>query len=172
MLMRFHKIVVSEWLRRMLLAGLIPGLLAIGLVALLVWQSAPSSVEAAAPQRGYTSRACGFDLDDDGIIGERDDDCRIGDGETLDPDGDGVDEDIFYVSCQTGSDTSGTGSALNPFKTISHAYTQLDGPGDGAEDIIAFRGVCSEQLSPTVGGVRVVAGVPAVRVKQPTGSEQ
>ena len=95
-------------------------------------------------------------------------DCNIGDGVTLDPDGDGVNEDIVYVDCGNGSDTAGNGSAQNPWRTIQFADSQLDGPGDGAEDIIAFRGICSlgNNFSPSV------AGVPGARVKPPSGSEQ
>ena len=52
--------------------------------------------EKIPPGKGYTSRACGFDMNRNGIIGEPAD-RLAGDGKTRDPDGDGVQEDILYV---------------------------------------------------------------------------
>ena len=117
--------------------------------------------------RGYTARPCGFDMNDNGIVGEPED-CNVGDGVTLDPDGDGVDEDIIYVHCQTGSDTTGTGSPQNPFGSIPYAFSQADGPGDGAEDIIVFAGVCTDvnQLSFPHGGLS------DTKIQPATGSEE
>src|SRR5437016_9820407 len=74
----------------------------------------------AEAARGYQSRACGFDMNHNGIIGEcrnhspnglgspGDDcpDCHVCDGVTKDPDGDGVNENIIYVDCKAGTDTS------------------------------------------------------------------
>ncbi len=93
--------------------------------------------------RGYRSRACGFDLDGDGVLGESGDDCNICDGSTTDPDGDGIDEDLFYVDCGAGS--NGNGTAGNPFNRLSSAIAAMDGPGDGAEDIVCFRGTCRNE---------------------------
>ena len=110
------------------------------------------------PAVGYHRRACGFDLDDDGVVGEPED-CRICDGRTTDPDGDGVDEDLVYVDAGKadrpgGSDSSGDGSPEKPFRTLTHALAHLDGPGDGAEDIVCFRGIAREgDLRPAVAGV-------------------
>ncbi len=59
---------------------------------------------------GYQPRACGFDLDDDGIAGEPED-CRVCDGTTADPDGDGVAEDLIYVDAVAGKDQRGCGGA-------------------------------------------------------------
>ncbi|MBI4341690.1 MAG: hypothetical protein HY598_05355, partial [Candidatus Omnitrophica bacterium] len=102
--------------------------------------------------RGYQARACGFDMNRNGISGEPAD-CHVGDGVTLDPDGDGVNEDLLYVDCQNGSDTSGTGSPANPYRTIQRALNAADGPSDGAEDIVAFTGICRENLIPQQSGV-------------------
>ncbi len=107
----------------------------------------------AAPTAGYGARACGFDMDRDGIIGEVGDDDQVGDGVTTDPDGDGVDEDIIYVDASSGNDTTGDGSAGNPYKTIQKAFDVADGPGDGAEDIVAIYGTFSEKLTVTQSGV-------------------
>ena len=110
----------------------------------------PNYVASAA---GYAARACGFDMDRDGIIGEVGEDDQVGDGVTTDPDGDGVDEDIIYVDASSGNDTTGDGSAGNPYKTIQKAFDVADGPGDGAEDIIAIAGVFQEELTLTQSGV-------------------
>ncbi len=99
-----------------------------------------------APDRGYTARPCGFDMDRNGIIGEANDQ-HVGDGVTSDPDFDGTDEDILYVDGYTGNDTTGDGSAGNPYKTVQKALDMADGPGDGAEDIIAIYGTFKESLT-------------------------
>lgn len=117
---------------------------------------------AMAQERGYRARACGLDMNRNGILGEpagtdpllEPGDCNVCDGGpnhpthqetgTPDPDGDGVAEDMIYIDAQAGSDTSGTGSALNPFRTVAHAWSVADGPDDGAEDILCFRGTSNE----------------------------
>lgn len=113
-----------------------------------------ASLGAESTPRGYQSRACGFDLDRDGIRGESED-CRVCNGTTSDPDGDGVDEDLIYVDCQKGRDDAACGTPDAPCQTIGHAWTQrADGPADGAEDIVCFRGVCREDdLRPSVAGL-------------------
>jgi len=116
--------------------------------------------------RGYEARACSFDLDDDGVVGEPED-CTLCDGQTTDPDGDGVDEDLIYVDADLGSDSSGDGSPASPYQTIQHAWDQADGPGDGAEDIICFRGTATgeENIIPRV------SGVASTRTRAASGSE-
>ena len=120
---------------------------------------APSSnlVENTPPpieQRGYVSRPCGFDMNRNGIIGEPAD-CNVCDGETTDPDGDGVDEDLLYVDAEWGSDLEGDGGPWNPYKTIQHAWNLADGPRGGAEDIICFRGVTQEEfITPGTRGLK------------------
>lgn len=117
------------------------------------------------PAIGYTPRASGFDLDDDGIVGEPED-CRICNGQQLDFDNDGVIEDQLYVDADNGNDAIGNGSPGNPYKTIRKAWSSTDGPGDGAEDIICFRGVAKEEnLQPGV------SGVPGTFTKAKSGSE-
>lgn len=116
---------------------------------------------------GYVERSCSFDLDDDGIYGEPADDCRICDGKTPDPDGDGVLEDLIYVDCDQGSDSATCGSVNQPCRTLEHAFgVRSDGPADGAEDIVCFRGTCSpDELTP---GTR---GVPGDKERAPKGNE-
>ncbi len=113
---------------------------------------APSG--AAAQERGYVPRACGFDMNRNGIVGEPAD-CHVCDGSTVDPDGDGVDEDLLYVDADAGSDVTGDGRPQNPYRTIQHAWNVADGPGDGAEDILCFRGTATteQSITPGVGGV-------------------
>ena len=109
---------------------------------------APSNLVLSTPQieeRGYVSRPCGFDMNRNGIVGEPAD-CNVCDGETTDPDGDGVDEDLIYVDAEWGNDFEGDGGPWNPYKTIQFAWNVADGPRDGAEDIICFRGFAEEEL--------------------------
>ena len=106
----------------------------------------------AAEKKGYVARACGLDMDRNGALGEAAD-RRVGDGTTRDPDGDGVEEDILYVDSERGSDETGDGSPLKPFKTIQKALDAADGPGDGAEDIVCISGTFHETLTMRHGGV-------------------
>ena len=104
------------------------------------------------PARGYSPRACGFDMNRNGTIGEAAD-KNVGDGNTTDPDGDGTDEDLIYVDATDGNDNTGDGSPSNPYKTVQKALDVADGPGDGAEDIVCIAGTFQEQLTITKSGV-------------------
>ncbi len=120
---------------------------------MVVWAMAVAS-PVVGQQRGYQARACGFDMNRNGIVGEAED-CHVCDGVTADPDGDKVAEDLIYVDADNGNDVSGSGSPLNPYRTIQHAWDSVDGPGDGAEDIICFRGTATTEafISPGSAGV-------------------
>ena len=133
------------------------------------------SAAAARPARGYQPRGCGFDMNRDGRIGDPLD-CQVCNGVNalnpgnLDPDFDGIAEDIIYVDCDNGSNFVNCGPPGAPCKTIQYAWdTRGDGPGDGAEDIICFRGTCNnvEFYSPSNSGVpgtyRVTASGSQVR---------
>ena len=113
------------------------------------WKADPNY---GAPSRGYSARACGFDMNRNGVIGEPAD-ATVGDGSTTDPDGDSTDEDLIYVDATDGNDNTGDGSPSNPYKTIQYALDQADGPGDGAEDIVCIAGVFNEELTLTQSGV-------------------
>jgi hypothetical protein len=102
--------------------------------------------------KGYTARPCGFDMNRNGIIGEAAD-RLVGDGNTGDPDGDGVNEDMLYVDSESGSDETGDGSPGKPFRTVQKALDTADGPEDGAEDIICIAGTFHETLVMGQGGV-------------------
>lgn len=106
------------------------------------------------PGVGYQPRACGFDLDDDGVAGEPED-CRVCDGATADPDGDGVAEDLIYLDSAAGKDERGCGTPQKPCATVTYAMTQIaDGAGDGAEDILCLHGTFAEDtLKPGYAGV-------------------
>ncbi len=117
-------------------------------------------------ERGYVPRACGLDMNRNGIIGEPAD-CNVCDGETTDPDGDGVDEDLIYVDTDEGSNRSGNGSPDRPYQTIQFAWSSADGPRDGAEDIICFRGWTTTEESITPG----VSGVPGTYTVPRSGSQ-
>ena len=119
-----------------------PKLLIIGLTA--AWFCSIANVsDAQSVQRGYKARACGFDLDGDGIVGEAGDDCNICDGVTKDPDKDGKNEDLRYVDCDGGKNSASCGAPGDPCKSLHYTIkNRVDGPGDGAEDIICFTGRC------------------------------
>ena len=123
--------------------------------------AAKSAETSTRPARGYQPRPCGFDMNRNGRIGEPTD-CLVCNGVnannpgTLDPDFDGVDEDIIYVDCDAGTNFTNCGPPGAPCRTIQYAWdTRGDGPGDGAEDIICFRGTCNnvEFYSPSNSGV-------------------
>jgi len=92
---------------------------------------------AARPTRGYTSRACGFDLDDDFVYGETED-CNVCDGQsgsgavTVDYDGDTTDETEIYIDGTSGTDTGGCGGPSNPCETLSYALQNIGGGGEEA----------------------------------------
>ena len=131
-------------------------------LAVVVGWLGVSSMAWANPARGYNERPCGFDLDDDGEVGEPLDDCRVCDGSTTDPDGDGVDEDLIYVDCDSGSDAAGCGAPGSPCGSVAYALqSRMDGPGDGAEDIVCFTGTCAPRgVTPAFGGLTDVRTVP------------
>lgn len=122
----------------------------------------PSPLPPTLDGKGYQARACGFDLDGDGIRGENED-CNLCDGTTADPDGDGVDEDLVYIDCDAGVDGATCGTADSPCASLTFAWKNVvDGPQDGAEDILCFRGTCREKkLHPTSSGVPGVFTVAA-----------
>jgi hypothetical protein len=121
---------------------------------------------ASSPSRGYRPRACGFDMNRNGIFGEAAD-CHVCDGSTLDPDHDGVVEHQIYVSCQTGTDSAACGSPGNPCRTIGFAWSRRVSPAASAgEDIVCFRGVCHEDsIAPGA------SGKPGFYVKPRAGTE-
>ena len=87
--------------------------------------NAPAGVVPWGRDVGYRSRACGFDMNRNGVIGEPAD-ARVGDGRTEDPDGDGTAEDLIYVDAQGGSDAAGDGSATRPFRSLQRALDACD----------------------------------------------
>ncbi len=126
--------------------------LSIALMLLVIAFPVTVAATYANDSRGYTARACGFDMNRNGTIGEPAD-ATVGDGNTTDPDGDSTDEDLIYVDATDGNDNTGDGSAGNPYKTVQYALNQADGPGDGAEDIVCISGVFQEEITLTQSGV-------------------
>jgi hypothetical protein len=116
--------------------------------------------------RGYHARACGFDMNRNGVVGEPAD-CHVCDGATADPDGDGIDENLVYVSCNTGADSPVCGSPANPCGSIGYAWNyRLNPPGSVAEDIICFRGICKEEnIQPGA------SGKPGTYIRPQSGTE-
>lgn len=122
----------------------------------------PPVFAAGPPGIGYQARACGFDLDDDGAVGESED-CRVCNGRDQDPDGDGQAEDLIYVAAGEGRDQRGCGSPTEPCATLLYAFTQVaDGTLDGAEDIVCLAGrTAEESLKPPLSGLDGHLEVPA-----------
>lgn len=122
-------------------------------VAVIVPQPWPDDrarpdVDPRAP--GYASRACGFDLDRDGVVGEAED-CRICDGSTTDVDDDGVDDRLVYVDCERG-DPAGDGTAERPYASIAAAMDAFGSPVRDAVQAVCFRGRCEETVVPSTSG--------------------
>jgi hypothetical protein len=123
------------------------------LVELTILVTFTALVAPAAAHRGYQPRACGFDMNRNGISGEPQD-CHVCDGATTDPDFDGVAEDLIYVDAHAGADTSTCGTPVTPCRSIAYAWgARADGPADGAEDIVCIRGTfaAEQPISPGVG---------------------
>jgi len=116
-------------------------------------------------QRGYTARACGLDMNRNGIIGEAAD-CNVCDGTTTDVDGDGFDEDLYYVDSVSGSDTGGCGTTGSPCATISYTIdNEVDGPGTGQEDIVCIQGTFTENI------INLASGITGFYTINATGSQ-
>jgi hypothetical protein len=125
------------------------------------------------PTRGYVGRACGFDFDFDGVVGEASD-CTLGDASS----GTGIQTttigsttwEEIYVDCDAGSNVGTCGGPEDACLTVSYAFnTRADGPGDGNPDSVWFKGTCSaedEAFTPDHGGVS------GTWTKTASGSEQ
>src|SRR5579864_1465712 len=81
------------------------------------FQAADAGASSTLTGRGYQARACGFDLNHNGIFGEPAD-CHVCDGVTTNPYGDSNPPNMVYVSCQTGADNPTCGSPGNPCASI------------------------------------------------------
>lgn len=114
------------------------------------WPDDRAHPDVDPPAPGYASRACGFDLDRDGVVGEAED-CRICDGWTTDVDDDGVDDRLVYVDCEQG-DSSGDGTPERPYGTIAAAMDAFGSGARGALQAVCFRGRCGETVVPSVSG--------------------
>lgn len=120
----------------------------------------------APATRGYVQRACGIDINRNGIWEEAAD-CDVCDGTVnggtgfvelgasgVDPDADGDSEEIYYIDCTTGNDQSGDCGQVGetPCLTLQAAFDQA--VPDGNEEIYCFTGVCAEgELDFNHGGV-------------------
>lgn len=97
---------------------------------------------------GYEARACGFDLNGNGVRGEPDD-CRVCDGTTTDVDANGVEDRVVYVDCNSGG---GDGTSTRPYGSIAQAMSSFDSAATDAIQVVCFRGVCEETIVPSVSG--------------------
>jgi hypothetical protein len=124
------------------------------------------SAGAALTGRGYQPRACGFDLNRNGVFGEPAD-CNICNGSTGGLDAGGVRMHQVYVSCNGGTDSASCGTPGNPCRTINFAWNRRTAPaGSNAADIICFRGTCHEESI-----IPGVSGKPGSYVRAQSGSE-
>lgn len=114
------------------------------------WPDAPAGGGPHDGIVGYTSRACGFDMNANGIRGEAED-CRVCDGVTTDVNGDGVEDRLHYVDCEARL-SDGNGSASAPYATIGEAMSALDAPQAGVIQAVCFRGRCEETVVPSQSG--------------------
>ena len=106
---------------------------------------------------GYISRPCGFDINDNGIIGEPADCnvvCNDREGTTQileDFDNDGAFEVQTYIDAQAGDDNLLCGGPVTPCQTVmyakEHRFLETEG-----ENVFCFKGVGHEEL--LVGGLR------------------
>lgn len=112
----------------------------------------PADVPGPYLAPGYVARPCGLDMNRDGVTGDPAD-AKVANGQTTDPDGDNVNEDLIYVDARRGSDERGDGSPIQPYMTIQKALDACDGSGDGAEDIICICGVFHEAITIKQGGI-------------------
>ncbi len=132
---------------------------------------------SALPARGYQSRPCGFDLNHNGVIGEAAD-CNVCDASqvsgkivanTVDPDGDGIEEDLIYVDCDDGSNFNYCGRPGFGLAAPSNTpgTTIANGPRGGVEDIVCFTGTCTPDAFRFP---EAFNGVPGYWTKPKTGS--
>ena len=112
----------------------------------------------AEAARGYQSRACGLDMNRNGIIGECSNhaggvatcpDCSVCNGQggvtsPRDVDGDGQKEAEIYVACGSGTDNSSCGNPGSPCNTINFALNTR-APSLSGQKIVCFRGTCSSE---------------------------
>ena len=119
--------------------------------------------DPALDRVGYARRACGFDLDGNGVPGEPQD-CRVCDGRTKDVDGNGVEDRLLYVDCDSAA--AGDGSPARPFAAIAEAMDVLEAPSVDSIQGVCFRGRCRESVTPSQSGAlggRVVDGFERAR---------
>ena len=134
------------------------------------------SLAWAAPPRGYQSRACGFDLNFNGVPGEPGDCNRIcrGDPTNADIDGNGVADRQVYVNCSAGTDSTTCGAPVSPCRTLQFAFNgsnssfadRITTPAATQIQAVCFQGICpNATLNLTQSGAAGVYTRPA------TGSE-
>jgi hypothetical protein len=110
------------------------------------------SLAWAAPPQGYQSRACGFDLNFNGVPGEPGDCNRIcrGDPTNADIDGNGVADRQVYVNCSAGTDSTTCGAPGSPCRTLQYALNgsnssladHISSPATNQIQAVCFQGIC------------------------------
>ena len=149
------------------------------LVALLLLASAP----LLAQTRGYVARANGFDLDQNGTVGEVGVDDLICDevgGSDVsnryseDLFFDGTAEEQIFVDCSGGTDNATCGLPGTPCLTLNYALNTRATTDDGQADVICFKNTCTPENLVLGGGgiagsyVRVKSGNEVRDTRLPT----
>lgn len=109
----------------------------------------------AASVRGYVSRACGYDLDFDGVLGEAADCglCDASGGSDEDIDGNSVADRQVYVDCDSGVDDVNCGAYDDTCATVNYAmagtnsnFTYYIRTPDATQiQAICFKGTCDNE---------------------------
>ena len=126
------------------------------------------SAPIASQSRGYAPRACGFDLNFNGVIGEPAD-CNVCDGTTTDVDGNGVQDDLRYVDCDSGTN-SGSCTAGSPCRTAQYALDNIGVPGANQIQAVCIRGTCESAAERTMTNRQ--SGASGFQTRSARGSEE
>jgi len=122
------------------------------LLPFLVLPLMAQTTPADHPTRGYVARACGFDLDHDGVIAGAGD-CDICDSTSgtgvvaADYDSDGDDETEIYIDGTSGTDNGTCGGPDDACKTIAYVLANRTGTGS-FEDAMCYKGTGTTEPDP------------------------
>ena len=103
------------------------------------------STQAIAQTRGYVARACGFDMNFNGVLGEAAD-CNVCDGVTTDIDGNSVGDILRYVDCDAGTDGASCGTTGSPCRTLTYTLVnRFSAPASNQIQAMCMRGTCANE---------------------------
>jgi len=111
-----------------------------------------------AKSTGYYTRGCGFDGNQNGVVGEVGD-CQICDGE------DSVENEL-YVDSTAGNDAA-QGTADDPLRSVSTAFSRLASAESAAQKIICLYGDFTESLTLNLESIFRIINSMCLSFKQP-----